>query len=325
MKKIFNRILESLNFSGRDWTVFLLSLLLAFSIWLIHNLSLKYTEFLQVPVRVKCEIEGHSNMSSNTADVVARCQTTGYSVIRSSRQHSRNPLVLQVDPQVLHYRGGETFYMTASDLQEYTHIIFGENASVEYFLTDTLFFRFPYEEYKKVPVSPVHILRYAPQYIGIGEMSVEPDSVVLYGEPSHLENIDRVMTEAIRLNDINSNIHGTVRLERVSGVRMSSETVHYSQMVTRYVEVSSVVSIQKRNVPQDKELMIYPSTAEVLFRCIFPMSDDLTGTVRFYVDYNDFMKSLDGKCLVRADRLPPEIISYEIRPKVFDCVVNEKL
>ena len=82
MKKIFNRILESLNFSGRDWTVFLLSLLLAFSIWLIHNLSLKYTEFLQVPVRVKCEIEGHSNMSSNTADVVARCQTTGYSVIR---------------------------------------------------------------------------------------------------------------------------------------------------------------------------------------------------------------------------------------------------
>lgn len=325
MKKVFEKILASLNINGRDLPVFLLSLLLAFSIWLIHNLSLKYTEFLQIPVRVRCEIEGHSNMSSNTADVVARCQTTGYGVIRSSRQHSRNPLLLQVDPQVLHYKGGETFYMTPADLQEYTHIIFGENATVEYFLTDTLFFRFPFEKCKKVPVSPVHILRYAPQYIGIGDMTVEPDSVVLYGEPSHLENIDRVMTEAIRLNDINSNVHGTVRLERVSGVRMSSETVHYSQMVTRYFEVSSVVSIQKRNVPQDKELMVYPSTAEVLFRCVFPLPDDLTGTVRFYVDYNDFMKSLDGKCLVRTDRLPTDIISYEIRPKVFDCVVNEKL
>ena len=59
--------------------------------------------------------------------------------------------------------------MTSDDLQEYTHLIFGENVSVEYFLKDTLFFRFPYETHKKVPVYPVHILRYDSQYIGEGD------------------------------------------------------------------------------------------------------------------------------------------------------------
>lgn len=325
MKHVFNKILESLNFSGRDWTVFLLSLLLAFSIWLLHNLSLKYTEFLQVPVRVRCEIEGHADISTNSGDVVARCQTSGYNVIRSSRKKKGKPVLLHVDRAVLHHRGGETFFMTPDDLKEYTHLIFGENAAVEYFLTDTLFFRFPYEVHKKVPVYPVHILRYAPQYTGTGDMTVEPDSVVLYGEPSHIADIDRVMTEVIRLNDIKSNVHGSVRLEHVKGIRMSADNVHYSQNVTRYVEISSVVSIQSRNVPQDKELMVYPSTAEVTFRCAFPMSGDPTGNIRFYIDYNDFMQSLDGKCTVRADDLPGEVAGYEIRPKVFDCVVNEKI
>ena len=106
---------------------------------------------------------------------------------------------------------------------------------------------------------------------------------------------------------------------------MSSESVHYSQSVSRFVEITSVVSIQSRNVPADKELMIYPSTAEVTFRCVFPLPANSTGSVRFYVDYEDFMNSLNGKCTVRTDRLPPEIIGYEITPKVFDCVVNERL
>ena len=325
MGKIFNKILKSLDFNGRDWTVLLFSLLLAFSIWLIHNLSLKYSEFIQVPVRLQCELEGHADVSANVDDVIARCQTSGYNILRAARLQHRKPLSLQVTPSVLHSRGGEIFYMTSDDLQEYTHLIFGENVSVEYFLKDKLFFRFPYETHKKVPVYPVHILRYDSQYIGEGTMSVEPDSVVLYGEPAHLDNIGMVMTEPIRLDGINSNVHGVAKLEKVKGIRMSSESVHYSQSVSRFVEITSVVSIQSRNVPADKELMIYPSTAEVTFRCVFPLPANSTGSVRFYVDYEDFMNSLNGKCTVRTDRLPPEIIGYEITPKVFDCVVNERL
>ena len=325
MKKALGKILSLLDFNGRDWTVFLLSLLLAFSIWLIHNLSLRYSEFIQVPVVLRCELEGHSNVSSNVGDVIARCQTSGYNVLRAERHFKGGkPVVVQVDPSVLHHKKDETFYLTPDGLQEYAHLIFGENVTIEYFLSDTVFFRFPYEVHKKVPVYPVHILRYDSQYIGDGPLTISPDSVVLYGEPSHLDNIDMVMTEAIKLDNISTDIHGDARLEQVKGIRMSTETVRYSQNVARFVEVTSVVSIQARNVPADKELRIYPSTAEVTFRCIFPMNSNITGSVRFYIDYEDFMNSLSGKCTVRTDPLPPEIIGYEVKPLVFDCVVNEK-
>ena len=72
MKGLFHRLLKSLGFSGRDWAVLLLALLLAFSIWLIHNLSLKYNDFLTVPVVAQCSIDGHSDISSNSCQVTAR-------------------------------------------------------------------------------------------------------------------------------------------------------------------------------------------------------------------------------------------------------------
>ena len=39
----YHRLLEKLHINGRDLAIFLLSLLLAFSIWIIHNLSLEYS------------------------------------------------------------------------------------------------------------------------------------------------------------------------------------------------------------------------------------------------------------------------------------------
>ena len=43
-----------------------MSLLLAFSIWLIHNLSLNYSDTISVPVMAQCNIDGHSDVSSNS-------------------------------------------------------------------------------------------------------------------------------------------------------------------------------------------------------------------------------------------------------------------
>ena len=72
-----------MNISGRDLAVFLLALLLAFSIWLIHNLALKYNAYLDVTVQASCNIDGHSELSSDYSHVVARCRATGYNVIKS--------------------------------------------------------------------------------------------------------------------------------------------------------------------------------------------------------------------------------------------------
>lgn len=324
MRNIVHRILRLLNISGRDWTVFLLAFLLAFSIWLIHNLSLRYTEFLQASVEAECNIDGHFNQSSNRCDVIARCKTTGYNIIRSGMASGGSKVTVRFDPSVMKQKSGEIFYVTSDDLKEYAHLVFGSDVQLEYFITDTLFFRFPFENHKRVPVNPVHVITFSPQYTADGTLDIEPDSVTIYGEPVHIDDIDRINTEAIKLSDVGASIHGMAKLEKIKGVRLSEESVHYSLSVARYVEIPVSVSVLTRNVPPGKSLMVYPSAADVSLRCAFPLTADLTDGIRIYIDYNDFASSLSGKCIARIGSLPQGVISYSINPKIFECVVKDQ-
>ena len=104
---------------------------------------------------------------------------------------------------------------------------------------------------------------------------------------------------------------------------MSETEVHYSLPVSRYVEIPVTVSVQARNVPPGKSLMIYPSVATVYLRCAFPLTADLSEGVRVYVDYNDFVSSIGGKCMAKTASLPEGVINCSVSPAVFECVVTE--
>ncbi len=177
MRRFYNRLLELLNISGRDVAVFLLALLLAFSTWLIHNLALKYNNYLTSTVIAQCNLDGHSNISINRSDVVARCRATGYRAITSRISH--RPVTVNFDPSVMRHKDDDLFYVLSSDLTEYVHLIYGDGVSLEYFVSDTLFFRFPEVDHKKVPVVPVYTISFADQHMGDGQLKVVPDSVML--------------------------------------------------------------------------------------------------------------------------------------------------
>lgn len=306
--------------NGKDLIIFSLSLLLAFSIWLIHGLSLKYTEIITVPVIAESSLDGHAGRSSNSNAILARCRTTGFEIIRLNRAAEGKPVVVKFDASDLRHYEDDSFYITANELNRYVAAIFGDKTGMESFITDTLFFRFPFENCRKVPVQAVCRTSFRPQYMNVGPMKIEPDSIFVYGEPFHLENINRAYTEAFSLEDLSMSSHGTVKLEGIKGVRMSADKVEYTLDVSRFVEVNAEMPIQVRNVPKGHSLIVHPSIASVTFRCAFPVSDNPVEKVYFYIDYKDFTESLGGKCVVSTDRLPSGVLSYEIQPQVFTCV-----
>lgn len=319
MSRLTDRLRSHLNFNGRDTAIFLMSLLLAFSIWLIHNLSLYYNEVISVPVRAVCNLEGHARESSNDAVIQARLRLTGFEVLRSRRLAARNPLTVEFAPGDMHFKGGEIFYLTATELNRYVQPVFGDNARLETMLSDTVVFRFPLENSKKVPVIPVCTIHYRPQYMGVGDLRVMPDSVTVYGEPAHLDKVDRVLTRPFALSDVKVSAHGRVKLEGNGAMRLSETTVSYVLDVSRYVEIRAELPVEGRNVPAGRNLFIYPSVATVLFKCAFPVTDDPAEHASVYIDYTDFASSLGGKCLPQVT-LPPGVLECTVEPQVFDCI-----
>ena len=324
MKGLFNKLLKSLGFSRRDLAVLLPALLLAFSTWLIHNLSLKYNDFLTVPVTAQCSVDGHSNLSSNQCQVVARCRTTGYNVLRHKLFGSKNVRLVDFKTEVMKHLKGDSYYVTSADLQEYSHVIFGDDVTIDYFASDTLLFTFPTVDHKKVPVHPVYSISFEDQYTKVGELNVRPDSVTLYGELNALKQIERVYTKPIRKTDLASDINGVIALEPVRNLRLSADEVRYSLEVARYVELRNDIKVDTRNVPADKEMVIIPSRVNVTLKCRFPFAGDPVSSLDLYVDYEDFLKTVSGKCPIRSRTLPEGVISIDPEPFYVECIVRER-
>ena len=323
MKSLWDRLLHALNISGRDWVVLILSLLLAFSVWMIHNLSLKYNATLKAKVIAVCGLDGYEDVSTNSVEVTARCRATGYNVLASVLR-SGKPVKVNFNPSIMQNYDGDRFFVVGNRLNEYAHLIFGEDVSLDHFISDTLFFRFPAVHNKKVPVVPVSLLTFKSQYMSRGELQILPDSVVVEGEPSLLESVHQVYTTPIRHFDVSENISGLTTLEPIRGLHIETSEIFYSLEVSRFVEFIKEIPVAIEGVPSDRKLMVFPSTVTVLMKCEFPLLDKNDGNIRAYVDYEDFTASLSGNCLVKLASLPKGVISYEIDPIAVRCVEEER-
>lgn len=303
------------------WVQFLLCVLFSASIWLVLNLSQHYVAIVSVPVTAQSNIEGRGALSQSEATVTAQVSASGYRHVVMARRHRRTEQVSFAAAD-FRYMGGDRYAIPNTALYRYASQVFGEGVTVESFISEDPEFSFPEETYKKVPVRAVLDIEYAPQYMALKPLQVQPDSVLVYGEPSRLENVSVVSTKPLDLGDLRRSVHGKLRLETPSGVRLSHEECVYSLEVTRFVELRSEVHIGTRNVPASVDLAVLPSTATVVYRCIFPTATDPTAKAKFYIDYNDFAGSLSGRCVARCEELPNNVIDYTISPEVFDCLVK---
>ena len=302
----------------RHWIGFILCLLLSGAFWFVNVLSKETTDFVSTSILVSSNLENRAHWASGETVITAKCEATGFRLL--SIQLRRKPAHVFIDASDIYCKDGDLYAITAQNLESYVPNIFGSPVNVISFADNEYSFRFDVEKSRKVPVSVNQMTTFRPQYMALKDMMVFPDSVYIYGDERVMSHIDMIHTKQIMLSDLRSNVHGVIGLEVPYGIRVSAQEVEYSLEVTRFVEIHSTVKIGTRNVPDDVHFIVLPSTAEVLFNCVFPVESDPGAEADFYVDYDEFSRSRSGKCLVHCGNSPKGVIQYRINPEVCDCI-----
>ena len=308
---------------GREWLLFATSLLLAMLIWFLSNMSRSYSGVLGVPVVAECNVQGYSDVSSNSAILSVRCRADGFRLLREETRRSRRPVRVAFDRADLRHDTGERFFVTGNVMNNYLRQIFGDKVDVEDIVTDTLFFTFTTENNKRVPVNFAGDFSYRSQYMASGPLRITPDSVTVYGEKARLDLVDHVSTVPVTLDDVHEAQHGVLRLRRIKGVRLSDEVISYELPVSRYVEMRSELPVTVKNVPGGRHLDVFPSRATVILHCTFPVGRNPFEAFELYIDYADFASSLSGRCVARVRELPRGVLDYRVEPAVFDCIETD--
>ena len=305
---------------GREWIVLLLSIVLAFLVWFLVNLSQQYSGTISVPVVAQCSIEGYGIESSNTVLVSARCRTEGFRLVREYSRRERKVVKVKFNKADLRPSGNGVFCVIGGAKNSYVDQFFGEDAKVEAFITDTLRFVFPVENHKKVPIEVPLSVSCRSQYMQSGPFRTIPDSMTVYGSQERLDAVEKVTTNRLAFTDLKSSQHGLLKVNPIKGIRLAADEISYELPVSRYVELSASVPVEVRNAPAGHALQVYPPTAQVYLRCSFPIAKDPLASFKLCVDWNDFSSSLSGRCAPHVLYLPAGVLEYRVEPEVFDCI-----
>lgn len=310
--------------SGREWLVFFTCLLFAFFLWLVHNMSSTYSSYFKYRIKATSYLEGHSESAVSEDFVVISGEASGFSIIQSRLSVSHQALDVKIDSKYLKpYDGIELFYVTGNDIKSEISAVLKDRVSVSAVLTDTIFFRFPRQTSKKVPVVFRSNIEYAPQYMPLGNFNLTPDSVTVYGDVALLEKTDSVYTELITVKNRSKSIQGVCAIEPIRGLRYSDKDIYFTQTIERYVEKRIMVPVNVINVPEHRKMLVIPSEVQVRFRQQFSVrKDPVPSDFLITVDYNEYERNEGLHYVLKAEMMPDYVFSVEIHPRTVECIVR---
>lgn len=312
---------------GNDWMVLLISLFLAFSVWFIHQMTLKYMVPMKFKVTIVTDLEGYAGESATDDVLVIRATGSGFSIVGLRRSANvASSIKLGVPGGKLHRIAGETnlFEVYTRDLTEELYQALGANITINSFDTERLKFRLTPRTHKKVPVLLKSDISCKSQYMVTADLLLKPDSVAVYGDTSVLGNINQVETERVAFYGADAPLDGKVKIKPVRGGEISVNEVEYHIDVVRYIELTGEVGFSPVGVPAGVNMVMIPSSGTVRYRIPYALAGSEDDPPVFVVYYSDFVASRSGEVVPRLYSAPTNMISYELDPASVECIVIER-
>jgi len=313
--------------SGMEWVVLLISLLVAAIVWLVYNLSLPYSTFLDFPVHITSDIPGYESRADTDQRMIIRGKAAGFYIIYRKATSGREPLEINVDSKYLIPvdEKKHSFLVSTTNLRKETSALLGGYVDIEYIVTDTLSFSLTPTDMKKVPVRANASLSCASQYHFYSDLKLQPDSVFISGRASIVSSIDAVWTERIYRTGIDGNIQGMANLVTINGLDFSTSNVMYSADVKRYVEETVTVPVTVIHLPPDRKAVLVPDQVDMTFRRWYPLAGKIEPyDFKLVIDYEKYVKSSSSTVIPVLMMHPDETFDFHINPEIVECILLKK-
>ena len=308
---------------GRNWIILVFSLLLAFFMWSVMKLSRNYSAYIRYHVEVVSNIPGRSNKSVSADELVIGAKSKGFNILQNTRGRGENILHLSgVDPRFFHKcpGDGDDFYFLPDDHKQAIQDALGSDITVESILTDTLYFKFPVQSNRKVPVEVRSVVSFEDQFMPLSGITIRPDSVLIYGDESVISQVESVNTLTISAKDVKRTINGVIGIAQISGVRMSEDRVYYNLEVGRFVEHTVKVPVVIVDAPSYANVAIVPPEVTLKYRQPFGNAGKLNvQDFTVGISYDDVLKYDVVK--PQIIKVPAQVLDVSVYPKFVECIL----
>lgn len=297
--------------------VFGISFVLAFCLWFIVNLSRDFNITVNLPLEVENLPPDQALVGDLPEHAMVGVTGEGWQLISLYN----NPPSITVDAT-------EEEVPLFERVQQQMSALSGINVIKVQPLSLTL--QFEEKVTRKLPVELRLDLELRDQFGIIGEPEITPDSVTVIGAASKIEGLEKIQTEELRLDNIQSDRVILLDLVRpATGINLSPDIISYRIEVAEFTEGEVRVPIRIRNLPPGQAVTYNPSTITVRYDVPIDQYQDVQNLRPFtaYIDYHTIRSDTTGLVIPEIERNSDDYIvrlrSFQPRTVSYFNVVDE--
>lgn len=303
-----------------NYKVKLVALIIAILIWFFVVTENDYEHVIQVPVSV-LNIPDDKVILNDLPDFVkVKVKGTGKDLIALGVRRGAR---VTLDLSDVDYK--KTFALEPTDV--FLSRPTGAIQAIEVIMPDSITVLLDDFERKKIPVKSQINFKVAPGHTQVGDIRINPDSVVVSGPRSIVSQLNELPTEELEYQDLIADLKETVALAPLSSnkVRVSLNKVQISLNIQKLVEITFTgVQVQVRNAPKSVNVYPRPSRLSLVL--------EGGGELLAQLDRKDIIAYLDYARIKEAPGIehpavietPPGIKYRDVEPKTFKLVFENK-
>lgn len=261
IKTIKSKIIK--GFKSRKINVFLLFLLLSFTILIFTKLSKQYTNTVVFHIK-KVNVPPEAvilNDSNTTLHITLKTHGFGWLKYYFTTPSIRIDFAEEVSqtPSKFIWSKSESYLKNTQ---------FGKQVELLNIKPDTLIFRYDVNMVKKVPVILNSEISYSPGFDVFDSIKTQPDSITVIGAKELVSKIKKIETDVFKLNEVKANIKKPVGLKlppKNVGLKFSDKTVSVEANVERFTEGTLKIPVTLLNVPEGLSLNYFPKIVSITF------------------------------------------------------------
>ncbi len=304
---------------------YLVCVAIATGFWFLNALSKSYTVDIIAPVHYTNLPDNKTlaNKQPEKFDLTIRAH--GFTILRQKMSFLFMPLEFNVN-EMTNNRMKEDHksryaFPTRLFLNQLSYKL-SNDLEIMSMSPDTLFFRFDAMGQKRIKVKPQVKIDLKKQFKISGDISTDPDSVLVNGPQVLLDSVQNLKTETIRMNAVDGPILEKMNIVPVKNLYFDTKTVQVKIPVEEYTEAQKLVQVNLINKPEDVNIKLFPARVKVTF---------LVGLSRFSginpedfkltVNYADILKGKQ-QLKITAKSTPAYIYDLKITPEELEYLIE---
>lgn len=318
LKKVYFR-------NDKRVAAYLVCVAIATVFWFLNALSKTYTVKIIAPVQY-VNFPNNKTLANNLPEnFEMTVRAHGFTILRRKLIFLLGPFPFNVNEmtnnRMLENKKSNFAFPTRQFLTELSYQL-SNDMEILSMSPDTLFFRYGQMGQKRVKVKPLLQVKLKKQYQISGEITTEPNTVVVNGPQSSLDTLQFVSTKLKEFNAVDESVSVKAEINPVKEFFFDPQSVEIVVPVEEYTEAQRLVPVLLTDAPAGVKVKLFPAKVKVSFLVgLSRFSEIHPEDFKLAVSYTDIEGGIQ-RLRIKAVSIPAFLYDVKINTEEIEYLIE---